>query len=874
MAGDHDGSASPRLAEARKAHSRGWALTPLNGKVPTTKGWSKAPKPDLATVEQMARNGNVGLRTGEVSGVIVLDDDTPDSSGAAALRLPPTPTVITGSGKRHYYFRRPAAALKNSVKTLRGVDVRAEGGQVVYVGSIHPDTGKPYIWADGLSPEDVPLAELPACVLAMLGPRSKQAKPKPAAKSLVSGEQERLKRYAQVALQSAATRIADAPEGTRNDRLNAEAFSLGRFVGLGVLTREEILQSLTNAAERSGLTADEARRTIESGMKAGTEAPDAVGDTLRKLQGPARGVRLNRKRVVIQVDGGELPSIVDQAEDALMSDGGEELFQYGNQVVRLVRTTDPFVSAGVMRPFGAVAIRPVDVVFLVERLTLAADFVRPTRDGPKSIDCPEKVAKTYLSREGDWKLRRLTGVIEAPTLRFDGSVLDQPGFDQVTGLYFDPGDSKFPAIPESCSIDDARGALERIEHVLKDFPFVDDSDRSAAVAAILTAVVRRSLRTAPIFTFSAPMPGSGKSLLADIVSMVATGRPCAVMSQGRDENEDKKRLLSLLLDGESVACIDNIDRPLGGAALCSALTQTRFKDRLLGHSKTAIVSTAVTFLATGNNLVLVGDLTTRAVPCDLDAKCERPEERAFEVNLYKDVPAHRGELIVAALTILRAYWIADRPKQDLSVFGRFEDWSQWVRSPIVWLGRADPCGGRARLAQADPVREILIAVLTRWHSLFGEKVQTVAEVVQRATVSVNGPEDEANLYEALVTAAPSKTADQIDKRKLGRWLHDHLNRVEGGLRIERAGSRQNTALWRVVRVTGTTSLQESPPSLGASPFMPSGSEEDGEGELCDDANTSTSEPTREIPPKPQIPPIEDGVRLERDADDVPGSDEP
>src|SRR5690349_8795319 len=96
-----------RVEEAKKAFGRGWPLTPLHGKKPVKKGWQKAPPADLATTEQWARSGNIGLRTGQISGVVGVDDDSIDGSGALALDLPQTVTVITGSGKRHYYFKAP-----------------------------------------------------------------------------------------------------------------------------------------------------------------------------------------------------------------------------------------------------------------------------------------------------------------------------------------------------------------------------------------------------------------------------------------------------------------------------------------------------------------------------------------------------------------------------------------------------------------------------------------------------------------------------------------------------------------------------------------------------------------------------------------------
>src|SRR5262249_43214313 len=131
---------------------------------------------DLAEVQKWIRRGhNIGLRTGKISGIVVIDDDSVDASASSALNLPSTVTAITGSGKKHFYFKAPPDfPVGNSVKSLApSIDIRGDGGQVVFVGSVPPDTKKPYTWAPSLSPDDVPIAELPENLLHRLRPRPK-----------------------------------------------------------------------------------------------------------------------------------------------------------------------------------------------------------------------------------------------------------------------------------------------------------------------------------------------------------------------------------------------------------------------------------------------------------------------------------------------------------------------------------------------------------------------------------------------------------------------------------------------------------------------------------------------------------------------------
>ena len=73
--------------------------------------------------------------------------------------------------------------------------------------------------------------------------------------------------------------------------------------------------------------------------------------------------------------------------------------------------------------------------------------------------------------------------------------------------------------------------------------------------------------------FNAPVMASGKSLLADVVAMMATGHPATVMSYTPDGDEMRKRILSVLLQGDLVVNLDNVEEPLSSQTLCTVLTQ-------------------------------------------------------------------------------------------------------------------------------------------------------------------------------------------------------------------------------------------------------------------------------------------------------------
>jgi hypothetical protein len=197
------------------------------------------------------------------------------------------------------------------------------------------------------------------------------------------------------------------------------------------------------------------------------------------------------------------------------------------------------------------------------------------------------------------------------------------------------------------------------------------------------------MSTAPLTAFTAPAAGTGKSLLIDLMSVLATGRLMPVLSQGKNEEEFEKRLGASLLAGDACISIDNCEAPLSGALLCQALTQGELNIRLLGYSRNIPTAMNAAIFATGNNLVVAGDLTRRCLLGSLDAKVERPELREFQVDVIAEAHAKRGELVMAALTILRAWHVARTGGERVTVdpFGSFADWSRRVREPLIWLGQ-------------------------------------------------------------------------------------------------------------------------------------------------------------------------------------------
>jgi putative DNA primase/helicase len=271
----------------------------------------------------------------------------------------------------------------------------------------------------------------------------------------------------------------------------------------------------------------------------------------------------------------------------------------------------------------------------------------------------------------------------------------------------------------------------------------------------------------------------------------------------------------MLMRGDPLIAIDNLDQPLEGALLNQALTQTQVELRVLGFSKMVIAMTNALVTATGNNLVVKGDATRRAVVGRLDPKVERPELRSFNYDPIADAKQNRGELVVAVLTILKAYHNAGLPSRPPPLQS-FVDWSDTVRGALLWLGQGDPVNTMRRLRATDPTLVNLKAVLTAWRDQFGDEATSSAVVVAKAEETISFEKDVGGndrirrhahpaLREALLMVAGK--SGRIDIRALGQWLGKSAGRVinlgEDGandfVALEEGTLLHGARRWRVIQ---------------------------------------------------------------------------
>ncbi len=505
----------------------------------------------------------------------------------------------------------------------------------------------------------------------------------------------------------------------------------------------------------------------------------------------------------------ELSEIISEAERALASRADCPVFTRGDSLVHITKDDASDKLLGITRPRGAPTIRRVREPWLREQIDLAAEFgtwkERKKDAGDKEFTFdkampPLFVAKTLAARDGWPLLRPLEGVIENPVFRPEGSILCKPGYDPSTGLVYLPSSAKFPPIPDNPSADQVQRAVYDLLTPIADFPFAADCGKSAVICAILSILARPAIGgPCPMFFFRGNCPGTGKGLCAELVSLIGTGRPPALMTVPRADDETRKRLLAIGLEGLPVALLDNVVGCLRSKSMAAALTATSFTDRYLGESRSITVPMLSLWLGTGNNVTFGTDLGRRVVPIDLETDEDHPEDRTdFKIpNLRAYVKGIRPQLVAGALTILRGFHVAGRRKHGEPRKGSFEDFDDLARSAVIWAGLPDPLAGCKSIREdSDADLEVLRAGLDAWATEFGESPVTTGEVIERCR-------ERGSLFEALTIMVGCRP-DQLTSVNLGTYLRDNCRRPLDGRRFNKAekGARGGVAKWIVQRLGG------------------------------------------------------------------------
>jgi hypothetical protein len=498
----------------------------------------------------------------------------------------------------------------------------------------------------------------------------------------------------------------------------------------------------------------------------------------------------------------ELSDVTDRAAQCLARD--EAIYQRGGSLVHVVVPTP--MSTG-ERAFPA--IRNLATATLRVRLSQIARWLRVDAKGThKRVNVPDIIVQAVMAR-GQWDdVRPLVGVITAPTIRPDGTVLQMPGYDPSTSLLLWPSEA-YAVVDDEPTREEAIAAAHAIMDVACDFPFARDHDRTAWLASVLTLVGRHAISgPTPLFCIDANTRGSGKSRLVDVAVAISSGAKAARTSLSNNDEEIRKQITSLLSEGSPAALIDNVrsGATFGGPAFDALLTSDVWKDRRLGQNDVILTLPArAVWFATGNNLRFAGDLSRRTVRIRLHSKLEDPEKRTdFKHGagdaLLSHVARMRKFLVAQALIILRAHAVAGKPSMG-DAWGSFESWSRVAVDPIRWCGLADPMFARATEDEgSDEDRWTIAAIVAALESVN-------RPVSAREFLTELYPHDRApGTSDLFPTYAAARDAieDSVgpkgaqDSMRVGRLLQRLRGRIVDGKLIEAEMDRHaKIKRWRV-----------------------------------------------------------------------------
>ena len=426
-------------------------------------------------------------------------------------------------------------------------------------------------------------------------------------------------------------------------------------------------------------------------------------------------------------------------------------------------------------------------------LLRAANWMQQRGGQIRDSKPPAEVSRDILANPHP-DLPQLDAVATTPVFDADGHLLCEPGYHAKARIWLNCDRMDVP-VPDKPTAVEVERALELIrEHLFYDFPFASESDEAHAMAALLLPFVRRMITgPTPIHLVEAPTPGSGKSLLADLIAIVATGTTSEATTVTKNEDEARKKLTAILSRGRAVVVIDNVQGGLDSSQLASAITTDIWSDRILGKTQMVEFPNKVTWLVTGNNPRLTMEIARRCVRIRLEPKQERPWERSGfrhdPIRIWTQ--AHRQELIWSVLVIVQSWIAAGRPAGNKSL-GSFEDWATVIGGILKHAGVRDFLEDTKEFYEtADSETGEWKAFINAWWERYDTAPVAPADLMSLA---------EAGRHIPFAYAASS---DQARLAKFGRALSGLRNRKFGGVQVVVSQNRKRGSNdYRLVTVSG------------------------------------------------------------------------
>jgi hypothetical protein len=479
----------------------------------------------------------------------------------------------------------------------------------------------------------------------------------------------------------------------------------------------------------------------------------------------------------VEISNRDLRRIVDQIREPLLNANRDDpvLFKHGDRCVWFEHGSD-----------GSPLLQELTIDRLRHVLARRFSWFRVDRRGNSLVTSPPiDVVRDFLASPNITfpPLERITSV---PVFAPDGTVPLKPGYHDKTRAILLPSESlDFLADSDDSDDEAVQAALSLFDEVVCDFPFVAHG-RTHALAAMLVPFVRAMIKgPTPLHLIEKPEPGSGATLLAQVICDISVGHSTPALTESGSEDEFSRKIHSKLRSGPAVILLDNLRNRLVSAALAAALTNDSLEERIVQHSVTEAAPVRCLWLATANNPSLSREMARRTVPIRLKPETPKPYLRTDfrHANLRDWVALNRSFLVWAMLAMVRK-WISVGCPKGQERLGMFESYSQVIGGILQVLGIPGFLATREELSElADDDANELSPLIPKWRDRFDSSPVGVAQLL------------------SLCNEIPSlQWTDGNAHIRLGKLIRANRDRAFGEVTVASAGESRGSKLWRLVPI--------------------------------------------------------------------------
>ncbi|WP_433687025.1 hypothetical protein ACQP0I_25655 [Micromonospora carbonacea] len=406
----------------------------------------------------------------------------------------------------------------------------------------------------------------------------------------------------------------------------------------------------------------------------------------------------------------------------------------------------------------------------------------------EEVTPPREILSSVLAAKTWPNVPPLRGIIGAPVLRRDGTLLQRPGYDPATGLYL-ASKVALPPVPGEPTAEQVREARTfLLSRFLRDFPWASAADRANYVALLATPILRHFTRSlTPFALIDATMPSSGKTILTAGPGMLYGQR---IMPWAYSDEELRKSITAVLAEQVGVVIWDNLAEGtvIDSAVLAQLVTTGVWSDRQLGASRNVATVNDRLWMATGNNLQVGGDMASRTVRVHLDPNMPRPELRdqsGFGIphlDQWITDPANQLTVLWHLLVLVLDWTRQGAPRVTGVSMRQFTPWAQALGGFLAHHGIDGFLTNAADVREIDEDETRWRAFLTTWHERHGSRAMTAADLRRDAEPMHLGSDINDPWDGQFITTHAGRLPNPLQLGRLltgqaGRWRGNHVVRA-------------------------------------------------------------------------------------------------